>query len=154
MRTLFGFLGALLLMTASAVADEVPSFTMDNCDVPDGTVLGANTVPEYAHLVGVYTGKWSNALPSTLIVVDVDRSGSIDAYYSFDRYRNWNIQSAGCSRWNGIFEDGTLTFRGRNATVTYEVEDDGAFIGTFDRAPHRNRGTFTKIADHPWQGTQ
>ena len=149
-RTFFGAV-ALVALSANIVTADLTKKYLTICDLAAGTTLGAETAPEYAHLPGVYDGKWSNALSSALVIVDVNAEGKVRAYYAHDRYFEWNIDRAGCRDWIGTLEESTIRFKGRRATVIYEVAESGELEGTFSTDRFTNRGTFTRVTNHPWR---
>lgn len=150
LRTFLAATAGIALSATVATADSTKRY-LTLCDLDAGTTLGAETAPAYAHLPGVYDGRWSAALNAAIVIVDVNAEGKVTAYYAHDRYFEWGIEKPGCSGWIGTLEQSTIRFQGRGATVTYEIEGNGELGGTFSTSRFTNKGAFTKIANHPWQ---
>ena len=151
MRTLLYSLTAFLFTTATAFAQNVPQYVLDACEVEQGLVIGSDTPERYAHLPGVYTGSWDRVLDSAIIVANVRDDDTVEFYYAWNTYDGWNITRPGCSNRTGTIDDDVLEFKGR-ATVSYTLQDGGELRGSYRTRNGTSRGTFTKLATHPWTG--
>lgn len=152
MRMLLYSLTALLLTTATVSAQDVPQYVLDACEVEQGLVIGSDTPERYAHLPGVYTGTWDKVLDSAVIVTNVRDDDSVEFYYAWNTYDGWNITRPGCSNRTGEIDDDVMEFDGSRATISYTIQDSGELRGAYKTRNGTSRGTFTKLASHPWTG--
>lgn len=140
-------LGAVLASTAAAW--ELPDY-MDGCWHASGNYVvqpaDPGVRPEFTRFLGIYTGRWANQLPHTLVVSEVRDDGTAVFIYAYDAYGPWGIDEAGCGRFTGRIEGAALHGELRQGiTVRYEIDGDGDLLGRWSDGVNRpNYGDFDR----------
>jgi hypothetical protein len=157
-----GYLGATALCAAVVVtggwdvlaqgAPPMPKYVDEACKLPTEFALGKDST-KFAKWIGVWSGAWNQANPTTLIIQTISEDGQVQGRYAQDTYSTARFQVLrDCFPMvGGAIKGEVLALTGggwstqcRHAGSHLECRSEPA------RGGFVNRGNFVPVV-HPWK---